>query len=116
MCWKLSNNNQKSPPTIVSHLLVDQCLSVVIVTGVLEEAEFYNITSLIKLIKDKIRERDCKTSQVCDSSSQTETLLLSVPCLTLDPAAAPPPGPREACVQSATVPGGGADADGVHHV
>ncbi|TSL82531.1 SUMO-conjugating enzyme UBC9-A [Bagarius yarrelli] len=29
--------------------------------GVLEEAEFYNITSLIKVIKDRIQERDAKT-------------------------------------------------------
>ncbi|XP_066477417.1 BTB/POZ domain-containing protein KCTD5-like [Tiliqua scincoides] len=32
--------------------------------GVLEEAEFYNNGSLIKLVKDKIRERDARIAQV----------------------------------------------------
>ncbi|KAJ8344643.1 hypothetical protein SKAU_G00288360, partial [Synaphobranchus kaupii] len=33
--------------------------------GVLEEAEFYNITSLIKMIKERVRERDSKPSLLC---------------------------------------------------
>ncbi|KAK7448395.1 hypothetical protein BaRGS_00040099 [Batillaria attramentaria] len=31
--------------------------------GVLEEAEFYNITELIKLVKDRIKDRDAKQNQ-----------------------------------------------------
>jgi hypothetical protein len=33
-------------------------------TGVLEEAEFYNITELIRLVKERIKDRDAKQSQV----------------------------------------------------
>lgn len=39
-------------------------LDIFVISGVLEEAEFYNITPLIKLIKERILERDCKASQV----------------------------------------------------
>ena len=33
--------------------------------GVLEEAEFYNITELIRMVKERIQDRDAKQNQVC---------------------------------------------------
>ncbi|KAK2504404.1 hypothetical protein MC885_020138 [Smutsia gigantea] len=49
-------------PLLPSFLAGPPCAAAA--SRVLEEAEFYNITSLIKLVKDKIRERDSRTSQV----------------------------------------------------
>lgn len=88
------------------------------VSGVLEEAEFYNITSLIKLIKDKIRERDCKTSQVHKVLFKYFSPWMFHSCsinfCVISPVVLS--GSSEACVPGAAVPGGGADTDGVDHV
>lgn len=36
----------------------------VALAGVLEEAEFYNIASLVRLVKERIRDNENRTSQV----------------------------------------------------
>lgn len=38
--------------------------SLVRLLGVLEEAEFYNIASLVRLVKERIRDNENRTSQV----------------------------------------------------
>lgn len=38
--------------------------SFVLFLGVLEEAEFYNIASLVRLVKERIRDNENRTSQV----------------------------------------------------
>ena len=50
MCYKMSLN-------LLSFLFS-------LYPGVLEEAEFYNITSLIKLVKDRMRDRDTRNATV----------------------------------------------------
>uniref|UniRef100_A0A8C8IX90 BTB domain-containing protein n=1 Tax=Oncorhynchus tshawytscha TaxID=74940 RepID=A0A8C8IX90_ONCTS len=37
--------------------------------GVLEEAEFYNIASLVRLVKERIRDNENRTSQVCQGKA-----------------------------------------------
>lgn len=47
-------------------------------SGVLEEAEFYNIASLVRLVKERIRDNENRTSQVthvCSHSLPPEQLL-----------------------------------------
>ena len=52
----------------------------------LEEAEFYNIAELIKLVKDRIKERDMNMAQVFDVNLEVATLDTLVFLTLLQPA------------------------------
>lgn len=45
-------------------------LSLLALAGVLEEAEFYNIASLVRLVKERIRDNENRTSQVCENGAR----------------------------------------------
>lgn len=44
-------------------------------SGVLEEAEFYNIASLVRLVKERIRDNENRTSQV-QTPAESNTLII----------------------------------------
>ena len=53
--------------------------SLVLFLGVLEEAEFYNIASLVRLVKERIRDNENRTSQVrCLELLRTEPVQAAV--------------------------------------
>lgn len=53
-------------------------LSVVAPAGVLEEAEFYNIASLVRLVKERIRDNENRTSQVCKNEARLTGAFVSL--------------------------------------
>lgn len=53
-------------PFLISIMRLNYWLAV---SGVLEEAEFYNIASLVRLVKDRIRDNENRTSQVCQGNA-----------------------------------------------
>lgn len=58
--------------------------SLVLLLGVLEEAEFYNIASLVRLVKERIRDNENRTSQVrCLELLRTKPVQAAV-CLCCD--------------------------------
>ena len=46
------------------YIPINEQYNLQIFSGVLEEAEFYNITDLIRVVKERIVERDAKLNQV----------------------------------------------------
>lgn len=53
-------------------------LSILAPAGVLEEAEFYNIASLVRLVKERIRDNENRTSQVCENEARTKGAFVSL--------------------------------------
>jgi len=57
----------------------DNYCKVFLITGILEEAEFYNIANLVHLVKQKIDDRDMTKNQVC-ACDVNQIMALYVSC------------------------------------